>query len=77
MRIANELQTNRKFRKILKRNKINWRTFLKYSFLGSLDLESNRQAVCMGKWEGSYDYLICHIETSNGEFGLTGVFEKE
>ena len=63
-----QLQKNTKFRKILKQHKIGWRRFVKYSDFGMaypVDSVQFKQAVCMGKWNGQYDYFICHIIKEN------------
>jgi hypothetical protein len=53
-----QLQKNKKFRNILKSQKIAWRLFARCHQFGLQD-ENGKIAVCMGKYNGIYDYFIC------------------
>lgn len=77
MTIIKQLQGNEKFRKILRKHKIGWRSFVKYSAFGFK--HEGKQAVCMGKFNGVYDYFICYIKIENisyEESKLIDVIEK-
>jgi len=62
--IIRQLQKSDKFRNILKKHKIGWRTFVNYKAFGighPYESGGYKQAVCMGKYNGVYDYFICYI----------------